>query len=163
MHYTHTGVLLKSDCSNMLGRIILVRDMTSIPVPDVLAWSSDASNPVGAEYMVLEKCAGRQLNTIWGELDELRRFKLVKSIAGFDRQLASIKFPAYGNLYFRAFGTENELPVDTAKDVQGIYCLGPVFSDSWPRNPESRKGRDIDAGPCESPFTKKEFFLSRHV
>lgn len=105
--------------------------------------------------MVLEKCPGRQLHTVWGELDELRRFKLVKSMAGFDSQLASVRFPGYGSLYLRASGAENALPIDTAKDpatdpakdVKGIYCLGPAFNDFWLRNPGPRKDRDI-AGPC---------------
>lgn len=124
--------------------------MTSIPVPDVLAWSSDASNPVGAEYMVIEKCPGRQLHTVWGELDEIHRFKLVKSIAGFEGQLASMTFPANGSIYLRAFGPENALPIDTTKDVEDMYCLGPVFNDSWLRYTEPRQDREMDAGPCES-------------
>jgi hypothetical protein len=123
--------------------------MTSIPVPDVLAWSSDPSNPVGAEYMILEKCPGRQLHTVWGELDELRRFELVKTIADFDGQLASIKFPVNGSLYLRAFGPENSVALDTPKGPQGVYCIGPIFNDSWLRDTEPVKNKEMEAGPCK--------------
>ncbi len=32
-----------------------VSTYTSIPVPKVLSWNSDANNPVGAEYMIMQK------------------------------------------------------------------------------------------------------------
>lgn len=35
-----------------------VRRHTSIPVPRVLSWSSDSSNAVDAEYIIMEKAAG---------------------------------------------------------------------------------------------------------
>lgn len=123
--------------------------MTSIPIPDVLAWSSDPSNPVGTEYMILEKCPGRQIHTVWGELEELRRFELVKTIASFDGQLASIKFPAHGNLYLRAFGADNSVALDRSQDPKGLYCIGPTFDDSWLRDTGPEKEKEAEAGPCK--------------
>lgn len=38
-----------------------MRKHTSIPVPDVLAWNSDAFNDVGREYIIPEKAPGIQL------------------------------------------------------------------------------------------------------
>jgi hypothetical protein len=32
-----------------------IAERTSLPIPRIYAWNSDASNAVGAEYMVLEK------------------------------------------------------------------------------------------------------------
>ncbi|EXJ79938.1 hypothetical protein A1O3_08223 [Capronia epimyces CBS 606.96] len=121
--------------------------MTSIPVPDVLAWSSDPSNPVGAEYMILEKCPGRQLHTVWGEMDELRRFELVKTIADFDGQLASTEFPVNGSLYLRTFGPQNSVAFNTSKDPQGVFCIGPVFNDSWLGGINSTRETEMEAGP----------------
>ena len=31
---------------------------TTIPVPKILAWNSDPKNPVGAEYIIMEKAPG---------------------------------------------------------------------------------------------------------
>jgi hypothetical protein len=33
----------------------MIAAFTNIPVPRIYAWNSDASNPVGAEYMILDK------------------------------------------------------------------------------------------------------------
>lgn len=73
---------------------------TSVPVSKVLAWSADASNPVGSEYIVMEKSPGRQLIEVWGEMDQLSRFKLIQNLARLESDLASIKLPGYRNLYF---------------------------------------------------------------
>jgi hypothetical protein len=32
-----------------------IAERTAVPVPKMYAWNSDASNPVGAEYMIMEK------------------------------------------------------------------------------------------------------------
>ena len=36
---------------------------TSVPVPKIYAWNSDASNAVGAEYMVMEKVSSHLFAT----------------------------------------------------------------------------------------------------
>lgn len=127
--------------------------MTSIPVPDVLAWNSDPSNSVGAEYMILEKCPGRQLHAVWGELDELRRFELVKTIADFDGQLASIEFPVNGSLYLRTSGPQNSVAFHTQKAPQEDFCVGPVFNDSWMRGINPAREKEMEAGPCKLSIT----------
>lgn len=46
---------------------------TTVPVPIVLAWSSDASNPVGSEYTVMDKAAGIQLFRVWDKMDDSKQ------------------------------------------------------------------------------------------
>ena len=121
--------------------------MTSVPVPNILAWSSDPPNPVGAEYMILEKCPGRQLHTVWGELNELQRYELVKTIASFDGQMASIKFPVHGNLYLRASAPEGSVPLDRTPDSKELYCIGPIFNGSWMENAGAAQEKEAEAGP----------------
>lgn len=57
--------------------LLTVHAHTSIPVPKVLAWSSDPTNPVGAEYIIMEKASGIQLFGTWGAMDDSDRFGLV--------------------------------------------------------------------------------------
>lgn len=64
---------------------------TSVLVSKVLAWSSDTLNPVVSEYIVMEKSQGRQLVEVWGEIDQLSRFRLIKNLARLESELASIK------------------------------------------------------------------------
>ncbi|RAL12777.1 phosphotransferase family protein [Aspergillus homomorphus CBS 101889] len=46
-----------------------LRNVLEIPVPRVLAWSSSSQpNPVGAEYILMERVEGRQLGEIWDDI-----------------------------------------------------------------------------------------------
>ena len=38
-----------------VATIRYISEHTSVPVPKIYAWNSDASNVVGAEYMIMEK------------------------------------------------------------------------------------------------------------
>lgn len=60
-----------------------VKSLTSMPVPEVLTWSCDALNPVGNEYIVMEKAKGRQLVEVWGEMDQAQKFKLIQTLSGW--------------------------------------------------------------------------------
>jgi hypothetical protein len=40
-----------------------IAERTSVPVPKIYAWNSDASNAVGAEYMVMEKVSSHLFAT----------------------------------------------------------------------------------------------------
>ncbi|KAE8151005.1 kinase-like domain-containing protein [Aspergillus avenaceus] len=104
-----------------------VRSNTSIPVSKVLAWNSDSSNPIGSEYIVMEKITGRQLVDVWGEMDQLQQFKLVQNLVRLESQLASIELPGYGNLYFSHSVKQpsQAIPIDDA------YCIGPAYNASW--------------------------------
>ncbi|CAN9147239.1 unnamed protein product [Alternaria alternata] len=71
------------------------------PVPKVLAWNADASNPVGAEYIIMTKAPGVQLFKVWGDMDELDRIQVVRQLAEFEDEMTDIRFPASGSLYLR--------------------------------------------------------------
>ena len=49
---------VKLDLAYSLYILILVRSRTSIRVPEMFAWSSNATNPVGAEFSIMEKVRG---------------------------------------------------------------------------------------------------------
>ncbi|EAU29586.1 predicted protein [Aspergillus terreus NIH2624] len=75
-----------------------VKSHTSVPVPKVLAWCCDASDPVGTEYILMEKAKGRPLVEVWGELDQLQKIRVIQNLAYLESQLALQRFPAYGGL-----------------------------------------------------------------
>lgn len=83
-----------------LMRYISVKNYTTIPVPRVFSWSSDASNPVGAEYIVMEKAAGVPLFERWGKMAQIEKMELIKNLTQLEAQLAAISFPAYGGAVF---------------------------------------------------------------
>ena len=87
-------------------------------------------NPVGAEYIVMEKARGVQLFQRWGEMTQLSKMELIKSLTKLENQLASIRsirFPAYGSLYRRDYCPDlvRYQPLDAVEDSTGPYCVEP--------------------------------------
>lgn len=123
----------------------LVRINTSIPVPRVLSWSSDCTNPVGAEYIIMEKAAGVPLFRRWANMKEIERLELIKNLTKFEAQLSAIRFPAYGGLYLRADASvlkfHHQL-LDESIDPSSSFCIGPSCDRSF-------LNQDINQGPCK--------------
>lgn len=134
-----------------LVRVIQVRKHTDFPVPEVLAWSSDASNPVGAEYVIMKKAAGVQLFQIWGDISQSDKMELVKRLTILERQLSSIQFPAYGCLYLRSSCPDSSAcePLDRNLDPSESYCVGCSSDRAYVPDNWAGKG---NLGPCESKF-----------
>ncbi|PYI25557.1 hypothetical protein BP00DRAFT_461720 [Aspergillus indologenus CBS 114.80] len=99
-----------------------VKRYTGIPVPGVLSWSSDSSNPVGAEYIIMEKAAGVPLYERWEGMAEIERLGLIRNLTKLEAQLSAIAFPAYGALYRR---------VDAARIQPATACVGVDSSDPY--------------------------------
>lgn len=131
---------------------MVVSTHTRVPVPKVLAWSLDASNPVGVEYIVMEKATGQQLFKAWSAMTIRDRFSLVEQLSQFEAELASIQFPANGSLYLRESMTDNEswVALDQNVDPSGQFCIGPSCERAW-----SAQGKmmtpssHVNNGPCK--------------
>lgn len=83
-----------------VATLVYVRTHTSIPVPKVIAYNSNSENPLGFEWILLEKIGGIPLVDAWKHMDIGRRVKLTEALAENQQQLASLPFPKIGNLYF---------------------------------------------------------------
>ena len=132
---------------------LLVRSHTSIRVPKVLAWNSNAANSVGAEYLILEKVAGVPLSEKWDDMSDVDRYKLIERVVEVETELASLRFPAYGSLYFADFlpDISTRWLLGSAKDPSGSFCIGPPCSRPWLRAGFlDNIGREIESGPCQS-------------
>ncbi|PVH68702.1 hypothetical protein DL98DRAFT_564620 [Cadophora sp. DSE1049] len=132
----------------------LVRSQTTVPVPRVLAWNSNPSNPVEAEYIVMEKAPGIQLFQKWDDLDDDSRLSLIKQLTELEHQLASIPFPASGHLYFMESILKNKhILLDSSVDPTSQYGIGPSCDRSWDMD-QSRLNpslsRNLDLGPWKS-------------
>ncbi|KAH7400675.1 kinase-like domain-containing protein [Phaeosphaeria sp. MPI-PUGE-AT-0046c] len=141
---------------------------TSIPVPRVLAWSSDSSNPVGAEYIVMEKAAGVQLFNTWGTMSDSDRFELVQQITELEGELASIRFPANGSLYLREQLANDESQVELSHEADPAqkFCIGPSCERQW--SSQSEKGTtfispEFDRGPWLNISSLGEALVNREI
>ncbi|KAL3491197.1 hypothetical protein BJX62DRAFT_237435 [Aspergillus germanicus] len=122
-----------------VGTLEYIRRYTSIPVPRVFSWSTDESNPVGAEYIIMEKAPGVQLYERWGEMKVSEKLEIVKLLAQLEGQLSAISFPAYGGLYLRSDADRlRHHDLDASLDEQQSFCIGP--------SPDRSFGVDAVAG-----------------
>ncbi|PYI11902.1 hypothetical protein BO78DRAFT_302318 [Aspergillus sclerotiicarbonarius CBS 121057] len=121
-HYTTASEVATMD---------FVRNELSTPVPRVLAWSSKANeNPVGAEYIIMEKVEGVQLDKVWPKMDIKKRFELVKTISGYQKAWMSTSFTQYGSLYYSSDLPNSEGCVLVKEDESDFeehrFAVGPT-------------------------------------
>jgi hypothetical protein len=126
------------------------------PVPKVLAWSSKAQeNPVGAEYIIMEKVQGIELERVWPSMSIKDRLTLVKNIVGFQKGWTSVSFKKFGGLYYATDldePTTNEpLYIDTdGTDITNEkFAIGPSTGRELIDN--ARATIQFDRGPCKIP------------
>jgi hypothetical protein len=117
------------------------------PVPQVYGYSTDADNPVGVEYILMEKSRGKALGDVWFTLSQNDRIKVLSGIAKQEAELFSLDLPASGSVYY-----EEDLPPGMGKvSCQGgssgkRLCVGPDASlKFWT---ETRSALDIERGSC---------------
>ncbi|KAL9631712.1 MAG: hypothetical protein Q9204_004111 [Flavoplaca sp. TL-2023a] len=150
LHY-RSYIYRSQDCQ-VTDIVILVSTHTQVPTPKLLAWNANATNPVGAEYIIMEKAPGVQLFTVWDDVSAADRINLIKSLTQLERQLATIKFPAYGSLYHRQSISKpsERIDLDMSVDPAGHYCVGPSCFPAWTNGSTTADLNSmLDMGPCE--------------
>jgi hypothetical protein len=72
-------------------------------MPKVLGWSANSANPVGAEYIVMERVPGVQIFKKWDEMGESNRISIIKRLTQWERELAEIHFQPLGAYITKVF------------------------------------------------------------
>ncbi|KAL9039161.1 MAG: hypothetical protein Q9214_004988 [Letrouitia sp. 1 TL-2023] len=137
--------------SSEVATMEFVRKILGSPVPKVYAWSSRAqNNTVGAEYIIMEKLSGVQLEVVWSGMKMEDRLTVVKAIARHQKAWMSCSFSQIGSLYF-AEDLDREPQSSLYTDSRGIeitnsrFAIGPStgrgFSD------DRRSAVEFDRGP----------------
>jgi len=133
---------------------VLAQSNTTVPIPKILDWSDNSSNAIGSQYIIMEHAVGIQLHQKWPTMSREQKIICIRAIFTNIQQIAAIKFPAYGSLYFA------EIPIDSASKVliaQG-FCIGPHCGTRyWDCSiGEARYYNSIkpNRGPCEFSFSK---------
>lgn len=115
----------------------------------MLAWSSHASeNPVGAEYIIMEKAAGCSLALIWPRLNNEEKRDIVRAVVSFDVRALNHPLGGIGSLYYPKdipSGTKH-LPALGSRDC-GRWVLGPTTDRRF--FDDGRGELFLDRGPCE--------------
>lgn len=129
----------------------IVRSNTSVPIPRVLDWSDDPSNPVGSEYVIMEHAPGIQLQQAWHKMDGPQRIQFIRSISTLMRSMTQLEFPAYGSIYFARSPILNraqKVPLDQP------FCIGPHCAPRyWDCTVGERRYYHLikpNRGPCKT-------------
>lgn len=127
-----------------------MRNILGIPVPRVLSWSSKPDNPVGAEYIIMEKAPGVQLDKLWNKLDAEARLKVAKKIAKYQADWTATCFARFGSLYYKQDLASPSSLDYTDKDGNQVtddrFAVGP--STSRQNTDDGRQNIEFDRGPC---------------
>ncbi|EDN08148.1 predicted protein [Histoplasma mississippiense (nom. inval.)] len=137
----------KLTTNSEVATMTYLKTKLSLPIPKILDWNDDQSNPIGAEYIIQEHVMGVQLHQMWPKMNSEQHMLCTKTLSLAIKKMASLDFPAYGSLYF------SDAPIDPNKKVpfeQG-FCIGPNCSPVfWNRNPgelELYGGPSPNCGP----------------
>jgi hypothetical protein len=110
-------------------------------------------NSVGAEYIIMEKSPGIELERVWPNMDITERFEVVRAIAGFQKSWTSVCFNKFGSLYYandlHDSATTHLVYID--KDGKEVlddrYAVGPSTGREFIDN--GRATVSFDRGPCK--------------
>ncbi|KAJ5367319.1 hypothetical protein N7541_001260 [Penicillium brevicompactum] len=130
----------------------------------VLAWSASSTNPVGAEYIVMERVPGVQIFKKWGEMGESNRLSIIKRLTQWERELAGIRFPAFGSLYHKSslhgsLGEHDLISLDQSVDPEGLFCIGPSCDSAW----SMQHSPSVHCGPWKTTSDLGESLLNRSL
>ncbi|KAK2831886.1 hypothetical protein FQN49_007067, partial [Arthroderma sp. PD_2] len=120
-----------------------LRDTLQIPVPRVLTYSSTSDNPVGAEYIIMERLQGENLGSRWLSLSTAETADLMTQMVEIEKKIFNFSFPAYGSLYHR-----HDLPEELRVDFSaggGDFCVGPICKRQFWHG--EREDMQLDRGP----------------
>lgn len=127
---------------------VTVQTKTSIPMPDVIEWNSDASNAIGNEYIIMEHANGVQLHEKWPDMAGHQRVICIGNIFKKLKEMVNIDFPAYGSIYFADIPTGHR----SIQMPEREFCIGPHCERRYWDCNETRYYERINPnhGPCKS-------------
>ncbi|KAG6219884.1 hypothetical protein E4U47_007007 [Claviceps purpurea] len=131
------------------------REVLRTNLPQVYDWSSRAQDtPVGAEFILMEKVHGVELQQLWPKMTTEERWEVVKAVAAYQESWASVTFEQYGSLYFAEDFEGENIPALVYTNEKGErvedsrFVIGP--STSREMFDMGRCGIDFDRGPWNS-------------
>jgi aminoglycoside phosphotransferase (APT) family kinase protein len=135
-----------------------VLENTGLPVPRVLAYCAERSNPIGFEWIAMEKIPGRPWEDVWQDLDLPARQDVVRQIALFCADSFARQMRGIGNLFPEASAVPSpsiETPrEDDNKTTPAIHVQRMVSLDFLTKVPSSGYSR----GPFHS---SRDWMLAR--
>ncbi|KAL8376333.1 hypothetical protein RB595_007428 [Gaeumannomyces hyphopodioides] len=146
------------------------RRHTSLPVPELIAHNATRDNPIGFEWILMEKLPGKPLESTWVGMEFSAKERLVKKLASYYADTFGNQLRGIGNIYPGASSPvqDGESPVQDEEPpaVQRIVSIqffwGDHIQQDVPRGPFKSSGEWISAylslseNDCRSTLAKHE-------
>jgi hypothetical protein len=114
----------------------MIAGRTSLPVPTVFAYCSEASNPVGAEWMIMEHVPGVEMGDAWDDLQFPQKRRLALDLIDLYDQLFRLKADGCGGIY-HSVNVVDDCDLLT-KSISDASEMKHTRSPRWePLSPES--------------------------
>lgn len=128
--------------------IDFLRTVLGLPVPKILDYSTSPENPVGAEYIIMERVNGESLESRWLSLTTGEVKHVMTQIAEMEQRIFSFRFPAYGSLHHK-----HDLSDESQIELQvEDFSIGPIAGRQFWHG--ERQQMKLDRGPCKSSLSK---------
>lgn len=138
-HYTIASEVATMDFVRLHG----------VPVPKIYTYAATSQNPVGSEYIIMEKVAGKDLGEVWFDMTSKQRLELVTQVVDMETLLFSLDLPANGSIFYK-----RDLPIELESvEIPGTgeldgFCIGPDVQLRWWY--QERAQLPIYRRPCKS-------------
>ena len=93
---------------------------TSLPIPMVFAYCSEASNPVGAEWLIMEHMSGTEMGDAWDDLQLPQKRRLTLDLIDIYDQLFRLKASGCGGIYHSSLVDDYDLLARPTSDLSRI-------------------------------------------
>ena len=113
-----------------------IRHFTSIPVPKIYAYDSSNKNPLGLEWMIMEKIKGADIGGRWLDMDNANHTELTVNVAQWVDEMSRLQCDKIGGLYLQWTNSDME------------FFIGPSISHHFTEN--RRLTYNVNRGPFES-------------
>ncbi|KAF2876910.1 hypothetical protein BDV95DRAFT_133461 [Massariosphaeria phaeospora] len=98
------------------------------PTPRVLAYSSNTTNPVGTQYIIMEHTSGVQLSQKWETMSIEQKAKCIQSVHEKLKPMVDLEFPAYGRIYETTHAVNTNMQ---AIPIDQDFCVGQDCSPMY--------------------------------
>ncbi|CZT13665.1 uncharacterized protein RCO7_08415 [Rhynchosporium graminicola] len=151
-----------------------LREVLDIPNPPIIAWCSQKSNPVGAEYILEERVEGQPLSSLWQDWKKLSsedRFSIIRQVVQMERKLTDASFKQCGCIYFKEdfpHGSHITMAGRESASTLERFRMGPlVTEDQWQGQKTSM---DLNRGPFQGALDfirqraiNEKYYIEQHA
>ncbi|PMD15284.1 hypothetical protein NA56DRAFT_733834, partial [Hyaloscypha hepaticicola] len=110
-----------------------VRTMTHLPIPRILAYGADRSNPIGFEYIIMNKVRGKLLVDMWQKMNFEAKASLVCELASFCAETFQQQIKRIGSLLLSPGDDMGRLTI--GRIVSAFFIWDDHIHQDVPRGP----------------------------